>query len=374
MRWADLGGPCVASRTRPESTATRRRATCWPPASQFGEARRRSHPGPDSKPASEPTTDPSSKPASEATTDRDPPRRVSQCAPHLETIEHALANGRNLTSIWQELVDCHGFPGSYESVKRFARRLLPDQGKVAHPRIETAAGVEAQVDYGEGPMVRHPGTGKHRRTRLFALTLGYSRKAVFLLTWKSSSKIWCELHEEAFRRLGGTPRTIVLDNLKEGVLAANAHDPTLDPLYRDVLKHYGVVPLPARVRHPDRKGKVESSVGFAQKTPLRGMRFDSLEDAQCHLDQWNERWADTRIHGTTKQQVAEMLAGRSYAFALCPSRASATTSTARPSCTPTAASILRGPTTACHLAGSDRWCTCVGTNASSASSIRRTAS
>ena len=51
------------------------------------------------------------------------------------------------------------------------------------------------------------------------------------------------------------------------------------------------------------KGKVESGVGHAKKTPLKGKRFESLEEAQAYLDHWEERWADTRIHGTTKRQV-----------------------------------------------------------------------
>ena len=121
-------------------------------------------------------------------------------------------------------------------------------------------------------MVRDPASGKYRRTRLFVLTLGYSRKAVRLLVHRSSAQIWAELHERAFRRLGGTVRVVVLDNLKEGVLTPDIYDPTLNPLYRDVLVHYGVVALPCRVRDPDRKGKVEAAVGHAQKTPLRGLR------------------------------------------------------------------------------------------------------
>jgi hypothetical protein len=56
------------------------------------------------------------------------------------------------------------------------------------------------------------------------------------------------------------------------------------------------------------KGKVESGVGHAKRTPLKGMRYESLEQAQAELDQWEERWADTRIHGTTKRQVAAMFA------------------------------------------------------------------
>jgi hypothetical protein len=56
------------------------------------------------------------------------------------------------------------------------------------------------------------------------------------------------------------------------------------------------------------KGKVESGVGHAQRTPLKGQRFESLEDAQVYLDRWETHWADTRIHGTTKRQVATMFA------------------------------------------------------------------
>ena len=102
--------------------------------------------------------------------------------------------------------------------------------------------------------------------------------------------------------------TVVLDNLREGVLTPDVYDPTLNPLYRDVLAHYGVVALPCRVRDPDRKGKVESGVGHAQRTPLQGLRFETLEEAQAYLDRWEARWADTRIHGTTKRQVAAMFA------------------------------------------------------------------
>ena len=66
--------------------------------------------------------------------------------------------------------------------------------------------------------------------------------------------------------------------------------------------------LPCKVRDPDRKGKVESGVGHAQKTPLKGKKFESLEEAQAYLDHWEERWADKRIHGRTKRQVAAMFA------------------------------------------------------------------
>jgi transposase len=234
-------------------------------------------------------------------------RTASSCEPYRALIERWLGDGRHMMSIWQELVDRHGFTSRYAAVQRFVHGLRETTAPEARVVIATRPGEEAQVDYGEGPMVRHPVTGKYRRTRLFVMTLAHSRKAVRLLTWQSSTKIWAQLHEQAFHRLGGVPLTVVLDNLREGVITPDIYDPLINPLYRDVLAHYGVVALPCRVRDPDRKGKVESAVGHTQSA-LRGQRFESLDEAQLWLDHWDTRWADTRIHGTTKRQVAAMFA------------------------------------------------------------------
>jgi transposase len=263
-----------------------------------------------SKPAIEVFTDSGgAKAATTPSTNTNKALTVSSCEPYREFIQQSLARGRNAMAIWQDLVTDHGFAHSYQSVRRFVNKLYPPELQPpARAVIVTAPGEEAQVDYGTGPWVRDPESGKYRRTRLFVMTLGYSRKCVRLLVFRSSARVWAELHEKAFRRLGGSVRVVVLDNLKEGVLKPDIYDPTLNPLYRDVLAHYGVVALPCRVNDPDRKGKVEAGVGHAKKTPLKGQRFESLETAQAYLDHWESRWADTRIHGTTKRQVAAMFA------------------------------------------------------------------
>src|SRR6266704_1042639 len=255
----------------------------------------------------------SAKPANEVTTGfgvelEATNGKRSICEPFREAIELGLSRGRDAIAIWQDLVAESGFGGGYQTVKRYVRKLRGKQPLRPRAVIRTEPGEESQVDYGTGAMVRDPQTRKYRRTRLFVMVLGCSRKAARFLTFRSSSRIWAELHEKAFRRLGGATRVVVLDNVREGVLVPDIYDPTLNPLYRDVLAHYGAVALPCRIKDPDRKGKVESGVGHTKKTPLKGMRFESLEEAQAYLDRWEERWADTRIHGTTKRQVAAMFA------------------------------------------------------------------
>ena len=289
----------------------------WPPKpATTGEVSTDSVPNPATT-AGEVSTDSAAKAATTAgqvsTDSADGPRpgrspTASACEPYREVISEAAARGRNAMAIWQDLVDDHGFRAGYASVKRYVARLRETAPPEARVVITTAPGEEAQVDYGEGPMVRNAETGKYRRTRLFVLTLGYSRKSVRLIVERSSSRVWAELHERAFRRLGGATNVVVLDNLREGVAHADIYDPQLNPLYRDVLKHYGVVGLPCRVRDPDRKGKVESGVGHTQRTALQGQRFETIDEAQTYLDRWDAHWADTRIHGTTKRQVAVMFA------------------------------------------------------------------
>ena len=51
--------------------------------------------------------------------------------PYRDVIEQALARSRSAMAIWQDLVRGHGFTGSYESVKRFVRKLRG----VPHPAV-----------------------------------------------------------------------------------------------------------------------------------------------------------------------------------------------------------------------------------------------
>src|SRR5438309_7481975 len=125
-----------------------------------------------SKPANQVTTDPSeAKPANEVTTDFGQPispptgnqdRAISACEPYRTLIEQGLGRGRNAMAIWQDLVSDHGCAGGYQAVKRFVRKLRGSELPAAAGIILTAAGEEAQVDYGSGPMVRDPQSGKYR--------------------------------------------------------------------------------------------------------------------------------------------------------------------------------------------------------------------
>ena len=230
---------------------------------------------------------------------------TSLCEPHRAFIEAQLKLGRNAMAIYQELVDAHGFAGRYNSVKRFAARTrlrAPEQ----FDRLSFLPGEEMQVDYGEGAPTRIPGTDRYRKPRLFVATLRYSRRSFRRVVWKSGQQEWAQLHEQAWAYFGGSCRYVVLDNLKEGVLKPDLYEPQLNPVYAAMLAHYEVVADPARVRDPNRKGSVENAIGHTQATALKGKRFETIEEQNTYLENWETKWAASRIHGSERRQVQAM--------------------------------------------------------------------
>jgi len=218
-------------------------------------------------------------------------------------IEEQVRLGRNAVSIYQDLVDGHGFTNKYNSVKRFVAGL-----KMSEPErfdvLEFAPGEEAQVDYGQGaPTLTE--SGKYKKPYLFVMTLKYSGKSFRKVIWRTSQEIWAQLHEEGFRSFGGCPQYVVLDNLKEGVIKPDLYEPKLNPVYAAVLSHYSVVADPCRVGDPDRKGTVENGIQYTQNNQ-KGLKFQSIEAQNARLRHWEDSWASKRIHGRKKRQVMEM--------------------------------------------------------------------
>jgi len=240
----------------------------------------------------------------------------SACEMHREWIESQVLLGRNAMSIYQDLVEAHGFTNAYNSVKRFVSVLKarePERFDV----LDALPGEEAQVDFGQGALTR-VANGKYRRPHLFVMTLKYSGKSFRKVIWKADQESWARLHEEAFRTFGGSVQYVVLDNLKQGVLRPDLYEPAINPVYAAMLAHYGAVADAARVADPNRKGTVENAIQHTQSTALKGRKFESIEEQNTWLAHWEERWAAPRIHGRKKRQVLAMFAEEKPALKALP--------------------------------------------------------
>ncbi|MBK6337396.1 MAG: IS21 family transposase [Betaproteobacteria bacterium] len=129
------------------------------------------------------------------------------------------------------------------------------------------------VDYaGQTMAVTDRLTGELREAQIFVAVLGASNYSYAEASWSQSAPDWLGSHVRALGYFGGAPRAIVPDNLKSGVTKAHRYEPELNPAYQDFAEHYGVAILPARVRKPRDKAKVETGVLVVERWILARLR------------------------------------------------------------------------------------------------------
>jgi transposase len=229
---------------------------------------------------------------------------LSRCQPFRDIILAKIDQGLNSHRIYQDLVSEHGFTGKYWSVRRFVAALA-NQSQLPFRRMETDPGVEAQMDFGQGAWTMQP-NGKRRRPHLLRVVLSHSRKAYSEVVWKQSTDEVIRVLENAFHHFGGTPKTLVPDNLKAAVIQADYYDPLINPKFHSFCQHYGMAVLPTKPRMPRHKGKVENGINYVQDNGVKGREFAGLGQHNSHLLHWETHVADQRLHGTTRKQVAKV--------------------------------------------------------------------
>lgn len=225
----------------------------------------------------------------------------SLCAPFALQIEAALQAGLSAQRIFQDLVREQGFKGAYGSVKRFVRALVGTT-ELPFRRMECAPGDELQIDFGCGAWIKEDGR-RRRRPHLFRAVLSHSRKGYSEVVWRQNTETVIRCLENAFRHFNGVTATLVPDNMKAAVLQPDWFDPELNPKLRAFCEHYGTTLLPTKPGMPRHKGKIEAGVKYAQANALKAREFGSLAEQNLYLAEWERTVADTRLHGTIRQQV-----------------------------------------------------------------------
>jgi transposase len=231
-----------------------------------------------------------------------PTGSISACEAYRGIIEAAVEKGLSAQRIWQDLQEDYCFRHGYDSVKRFVRRVKRRRPEVADV-MEHPPGVEAQVDFSQGPPTLDPYNGRWRRPWILRMVLSCSGHSYEEPLWRQDQVSYIRAQERAFLDFGGVPRIVRLDNLKAGVARACLYDPDVSEIYAAFAEHYGFIPLPSRPRHPEEQGVTERGGSYLKGNALKGRRFDSLEELASFLQRWNRTVARVRIHGTTRKQV-----------------------------------------------------------------------
>jgi transposase len=180
--------------------------------------------------------------------------------------------------LWQEYKYAHPDGWQYSVFCDRYRRWLATQEPVL--RQSHAPGDKLFVDYaGQTVPITDLYTGERREAQVFIGVLGCSNYTFAEASLSQQLPDWLGSHVRMLEYLGGVPAAIVPDNLKSAVTRALRYEPELNPSYQDFAEHYDVAILPARVRKPRDKAKVEAGVLIVERwilARLRNRTFFSL--------------------------------------------------------------------------------------------------
>jgi transposase len=206
------------------------------------------------------------------------PLRKENALPDFVYIHRELSRPDvTLSLLWTEYREGHGGSGYgytqfVEHYNRFALKLSVVM------RQRHLAGEKTFVDYCEGLWLQCPATGECVQTQLFVGCLGASSYTFAEVTMSQTLPDWLMSHVRMFEFFGGVTAVTVPDNLKSGVNKPCFYEPTLNESYRDLGSHYGTVIIPAGVRKPRHKAKVEAGVLVAQRWILARLRDHIFTD------------------------------------------------------------------------------------------------
>jgi transposase len=186
--------------------------------------------------------------------------------------------GVTLNLLWQEYKEQNPHGYQYSQFCHLYRQWTNKIDPVM--RQEHRAGEKMFVDYaGHTVPVYDLHTNQMREAQIFVAVLGASNYTYAEATWTQSLADWIGSHSRAFTFFGGIPKVVVPDNLKSAVSKSNYYDPDINPSYLDMANHYGTAVIPARVRKPKDKAKVEVAVQVVERwilARLRNRQFFSL--------------------------------------------------------------------------------------------------
>jgi transposase len=202
------------------------------------------------------------------------PREIDWPSIHAEL----KRRGVTLTLLWQEYRAEHPQGCAYSW---FCERYNAWRKSISPTMRQThMAGEKLFVDWaGDTVALFDAATGEERRAHVFVAALGASNYTYAEARWSETLPDWIGAHVNMLAAIGGVPKALVPDNLKAGITKPSRYEPSINRTYQDFADHYGCVVLPARVRKPRDKAKVEVAVQIVERfvvAKLRNRTFFSL--------------------------------------------------------------------------------------------------
>src|SRR5882672_11874219 len=230
-------------------------------------------------------------------------RRTSLLDPYVEQIKKLLAKSPDLSAvrIREEIArGPEGYTGSACVVRRYLRKMRPVRGRV-YQEVHYEPAQAMQVDWGECGRV--PIGGTSRKVSVFVATLCYSRLTFIEFSLSQRKAEFYRSLVNALTFFGGSPRSIIFDNLKAAVLNGSGRQAYFHPDFLALCGYFCMQPIACERRDPESKGIVEGGVRYVKHNALAG-RDDELltfADYVAFAPRWRDAVANVRVHETTRE-------------------------------------------------------------------------
>jgi transposase len=237
-----------------------------------------------------------------------PAPRPSKLDEHRGYIESRLERFDLPATVLLEEIRARGYTGGITILRDLVARIKQRHVRRVVDRFETEPGRQAQMDWASCGTIWHQ--GRRRRLSLFTLVLGYSRVIWARFVVSEKRPVLMELLEEAFSELGGVPRELVVDNLKQVIAVVRSGDSpaVVQTEFADFAEHWGFEVVACPPYWPRAKGKVERAIQYIKGSFLEGRSFTDLEDLNAQLRVWLAETANVRLHGTVRMRPLDRLA------------------------------------------------------------------
>ena len=207
-----------------------------------------------------------------------PPRQaaVEVPLPDFAAVQAELAKkGVTRLLLWQEYKGAHPHGLQYSA---FCERLAAyAKSRDVVLRQSYRPGEKLFIDFaGPTVAVTDRASGEIKSASIFVAVLGYSNYTYACATPGQTTADWLGAQRATLEFLGGVPQIIVPDNPKAIISRACRYEPDLNPAYQDFARHYEVAVIPARVRAPRDKAKVEAGVLIVERWILARLRHQSF--------------------------------------------------------------------------------------------------
>jgi transposase InsO family protein len=197
-----------------------------------------------------------------------------------------------------------GYAGSVQTLRRFLATLdgQARRQKRLTVRFETPPGHQAQADWAFAGKLPDA-AGIPRSVYLFTFVLSFSRVLFVRCTTSMNLATLIDCHRQAFAELGGWPKEILYDNMKQVRIGPGRWNEG----FLDFARHYGFTPRTHRPYRPRTKGKIERAVEYVKDNFLLGRSFRDLDDLNDQVRVWLADTANVRVHATTGQRPIDLL-------------------------------------------------------------------